>query len=206
LYSSSFLEKAVVFRTDNRVAESIARPPPMPISINNGLPNIVLPSGVSGSTVVELVALYDTCGSLNSGDLTFHLWLAASYPDIVHEILFDDGPDGFEPIKLLGAVKETADTPAKHGVLTAVIRYKTPFLDASGSLLLLSFALGSSVSTNTIFGWPSMLALEMSLDISRFKVFSRALNHEFHLIQDAGRLGDPTGATFDIVEFKQRQA
>jgi hypothetical protein len=200
----SFLEKAIVFRTDNLDASRVTRPPPMPVSINNGLPNIVFPLSNGDSTIIELVALFDTCGSLNSGDLTFHLWLAASYPDIVHEILFDDGPEGFDPIKLMGAVKETANTPEKHGVLTAVIRYKTPFVDPSGAPMLLSFALGSSVSTNTILGWPSMLALGLSFDINRFKIFSHVLNHEFHVLQHAGQLGLPFGVSFDLQEFRQR--
>jgi hypothetical protein len=202
--ADSFFERAIVLRTDNREAARIPRPPPMPISINNGLPNIVFPLSNGDSTVIELVALFDTCGSLNSGDLSFHLWLAASYPDIVHEILFDDGPEGFEPIKLTGAIKESANTPEKHGVLTAVIRYKTPFVDSSGLPMLLSFALGSSVSTNTILGWPSMLALGLSFDINRLKVYSHVLNHEFHVLQDAGRLGIPPGVKFDPQEFRNR--
>jgi hypothetical protein len=200
----SFLEKAIVLRNQQHDAHQFLRPPPMPISINNGLPNIVFPLSNGDSTVLELVALFDTCGSLNSGDLSFHLWLAASYPDIVHEILFDDGPEGFDPIKLMGAVKESANTPEKHGVLTAVIRYKTPFVNSSGAPMLLSFALGSSVSTNTILGWPSMLALGLSFDIHRFKIFSHVLNHEFHVLQDAGRLGIPVGVHFDLHEFRQR--
>jgi hypothetical protein len=177
----------------------------MPISINNGLPNIVFPLGERGSTVVELVALYDTCGSLNSGDRTFHLWLAASYPDIVHEVVFNDGSDGFEPIKLQGAIKESADNNSnQRGVLNTVIRYKTPFSDESGNPMLLSFALGDDVSTNSIFGWPSMLALGMSFNISTFKIYSQVLQHEFHVTQDTGRLGIPMGAQFDLQEFRQR--
>jgi hypothetical protein len=202
--SPSFLEKAIVLRNQQHDAHQFLRPPPMPILINNGLRNIVFPLSNGDSTVLELVALFDTCGSLNSGDLSFHLWLAASYPDIVHEILFDDGPQWFDPIKLMGAVKESENTPEKHGILTAVIRYKTPFVDSSGAPMLLSFALGLSVSTDTILGWPSMLALGLSFDIHRFKIFSHVLNHEFHVLQDAGHLGIPVGVHFDLHDFRQR--
>jgi hypothetical protein len=105
LLAPSFPEKAIVLWTDNQDASCLTRSPPMPVSINNSLPNIVFPLSNGASTIIELVALFDTCCSLNSGDTTFHLWLAASYPDIVHEILFANGPEGFDPIKLMGAIK-----------------------------------------------------------------------------------------------------
>jgi hypothetical protein len=52
--ADSFFEKAIVLRTDNRGASRIPRPPLMPISINNGLPNIVFPLSNGDSTVIKL--------------------------------------------------------------------------------------------------------------------------------------------------------
>jgi hypothetical protein len=54
----------------------------MPTAINNGLPHIAFDLGASESHI-ELCGLMDACGALNTGCLTFHLWLKSERPDLL---------------------------------------------------------------------------------------------------------------------------
>jgi hypothetical protein len=72
----------------------------------------------------------------------------------------------FHPIKLSGAIRDPKDiTNEVVGDLTAVIRYKTPYIDVEGHMILLCFALGDTVSCNTILGLPAINMLEMIWNI-----------------------------------------
>lgn len=149
-------------------------PPPMPIAIDNGFPNITINLGTPADPF-ELVSLFDTCGSLNTGYLPFHAWIASTHPSAVAEFRYFNGSIPFEPVKLEGAVTENpaGTTNSSHGLLTAVIRYKTAYIDSDGSPITLSFALGNDVSTNTIFGLPTITALQFLVDMTDMKAFSR---------------------------------
>jgi hypothetical protein len=147
---------------------SLLHLPPMPINIDNGFPNLTLNLGVHQLRQVELTRLFDTCGSLNTGLLSFHLYIASQHPDVVHTLRFFNSEDPFEPIKLEGAVSDpTAYDASRHGLLTAVIQYKTPYTTSSGQHISLSIALGSEVSTNTIYGLPTLSAFEFIVDLRR---------------------------------------
>jgi hypothetical protein len=56
--------------------------PPMPINIDNGFPNLTLDLGAPRG-IVELTGLFDTCGSLNTGQLLIHTYVASQYPEAV---------------------------------------------------------------------------------------------------------------------------
>jgi hypothetical protein len=123
----------------------------MPIAIDNGLPHITVTLGANTTTDPTLCGLMDTCGALNTGYLNFHLWLMSERPDLVVEFLSFDDSNPFEPIKLGGAICDPANLDATdHGNLTAVICYRTPYTDLSGSLITLSFALGPDVTTHAL--------------------------------------------------------
>jgi hypothetical protein len=59
----------------------------MPININNGFPNLTLNLGANHNHV-ELTGLFDMCGSLNTGHLSFHMFIAAQHPEVVHSCDF----------------------------------------------------------------------------------------------------------------------
>lgn len=73
----------------------------------------------------------------------------AKQPDLVAEYHSFDAANPLEPIKIGGAIRDpdnfdTAEhgkDTAKHGNLTAVICYYTPYMDTSGSPITISFAL-----------------------------------------------------------------
>ena len=174
----------------------------MPITIDNGFPNITINLGQQADSF-ELVGLFDTCGSLNTGYLPFHAWIASMHPSAVAEFRYYNGNDPFAPVKLEGAVTDpTGTTNSNHGLLTAVIRYKTAYVDSDGSPITLSFALGDDVSTNTIFGLPTITALQFVVDMTNMVAFSRCLNRTFHLVKSSGNLGLPKDVTFDTAAYR----
>jgi hypothetical protein len=61
------------------------------------------------------------------------------------------------------------------GALTAVIRYKTPYIDCEGNPVLLSFALGDTVSCNTILGLPSINGMNMIWNVRNATVCAEGL-------------------------------
>jgi hypothetical protein len=171
--------------------------PPMPIAIDNGLPHIAFDLGAS-SSLVELCGLMDTCGALNTGYLLFHLWLKSERPDLVAEFISFDDANPFEPIKLGGAIRDPSDfVSSDHGNLTAVIRYYTPYVDTFGSAITLSFALGSDVTVNTIFGLPMLCDLDSIISLRSNTMHSRILHRDFPITRAAASFGLPRDCTFD---------
>ena len=172
--------------------------PPMPISIDNGLPHITFNLGAHPTRDPSLCGLMDTCGALNTGYLTFHLWLMSERPDIVAEFHTFDDSNPFKPVKLGGAIRDPSDfDAADHGNLTAVIRYFTPYTDTTGAPITLSFALGPDVTVNTIFGLPMLCDLDSVISLTANSLQSRALNVDFPITRAAATFGLPPDCTFD---------
>jgi hypothetical protein len=181
--------------------------PPMPIAIDNGLPHITVTLGANPATDPTLCGLMDTCGALNTGYLTFHLWLMSERPDLVVEFLSFDDSNPFEPIKLGGAISDPANFDATdHGNLTAVIRYRTPYIDLSGSPIVLSFALGPDVTVNTIFGLPMLSTLDSVISLNSNSLHSRALNTDFPITRAAAAWGLPPNCTFNPASASRQHA
>jgi hypothetical protein len=122
----------------------------------------------------------DTCGALNTGYLLFHLWLKSERPNLVAEFISFHNTNPFEPIKLGGAISNPADFDASdHSSLTAVSCYYTPYTNISGSPITISFALGSDVTVNTIFGLPMLCNLDAIISLRSNSMHSRAMNLDF---------------------------
>ncbi len=171
---------------------------PMPIAIDNGLPHITFDLGCDSNFDPSLTGLMDTCGALNTGYLRYHLWLMSERPDLVADFASFDDVNPFEPIKLGGAIRDPADFDAtSHGNLTAVVRYYTPYVDTSGSSITISFALGSDVTVNTIFGLPMLCDLDSVISLCTNSMHSRALNLDFPITRAAASFGLPPGTVFD---------
>ena len=74
-------------------------------------------------------------------------------PYLVHSFEVFDGNNSFDPIKLLREIDSVSDyDPEKHSMLSAVIRYFTPYRNANNQPLLLPVALGEVMAVNTILG------------------------------------------------------
>jgi hypothetical protein len=68
---------------------------PMPITIENELPTIALLFGLLA--VLQVSVLVDTCASLNTGYLPFHLDILKHHPECVTDFAAFDGSDGDGP-------------------------------------------------------------------------------------------------------------
>ena len=187
--------------------------PPMPLNIDMGLPNITWDLGLPNDpNPVKLRALFDSCGCCNVGRLDYHLWLVSQRPDIVAEFRFFDGHQPFDPLGLDGVVSQSSDLVStddgllseRHGLLTAIVRYWTPYKMPNGSPLAISFGLGEHVSTNTLTGLPTLEGLKFITDYSKFQAYSATLDRHFPLDRYPGDCGLPNGTTFDIAEFRKQ--
>ncbi len=134
----------------------------MPIQIQNTLPMIALELHS-----LELGGLADTGASLTSGRTDFHDYIRQTFPDCVAEYLeFNDTDRPFHPIQLLGAIDHPENYSAsEHGLLTAVVTYKTTYRDSSGNPFHLKVALGPNCAVNTIFGITTLTAMGASIDL-----------------------------------------
>jgi hypothetical protein len=179
----------------------------MPIAIDNGLPHVTFDLGADSNLDPSLCGLMDTCAALNTGYLLFHLWLKSERPDLVVDFVSFDDSNPFEPIKLGGAIRDPSDFDASdHGNLTAVIRYYTPYVDVSGAPITISFALGSDVTVNTIFGLPMLCDLDAIISLRSNSMHSRALNLDFPITRAAAHLGLPTNCSFDPATASRNHA
>ena len=150
----------------------------MPITTQNELPHISFPIG-NTTQQATVLALYDTGGALNSGNLNYHRdVIKRKMPAVVHSFEQFDGSNPFDPIKLCGAlIEDESYSQEKHGILSAVIRYNTPFKHQDGTPVLLSFALGVDMSVDSIIGIPFLREIDLNLRI-RLKEF---VSHELKL-------------------------
>jgi len=140
----SFVAHAVVF-----VNSELRK---MPITSNNNLPHLSLQLGKDNEGPA-LSVVYDTAAAITSGYLPHHMMIQQKCPEIVHSFEEFDGEKPFDPIKLMGTISNISDYDAcKHGMLSAVIRYFTPYQDSNGNRILLPVALGDSMSVDTIWG------------------------------------------------------
>ena len=132
--------------------------------------------------------------------------MITTYPDLVHSFEQFDDANPFEPIKLVGAIKNPADFDATaHGQLTAVVRYHLPYtIVPSGESPVLCIALGADVAVNTILGWPVIEDLEIELRIRKEMFYSTILCTPFTLTREAAPLGLPDGVDFDPARDFQR--
>jgi hypothetical protein len=181
-----------------------ARIAPMPITVDNLLPVLSMELGKVSPAGFVLAGLCDSCGALNTGYTPFHQWIYATYPHLVHEYRAFDDNDPFEPIKLLGAIRHPTDfNESDFGLLTAIIRYHTPYKNSNGAPLTVSFALGTDVSTNTIFGLPTLDDLQLVWDITSDSAISKSCGITFPLQRRGSNRGLPAGVTFDATEFER---
>jgi hypothetical protein len=164
--------------------------PPMPIAIDNGLPHISYTISSDHNSDPLLYGLMDTCGALNIEYLLFHQWVMSKRPDHVTEYIEFDAGNPFKPIKLGGAIRDPLDFDAStHSNLTAIIRYRTPYQDQTGSHITFSFALGTDVTVNTIFGLPMLCDLDSVISLRANSLYSSVLDCQFPITHAAAVFG-----------------
>ena len=122
----------------------------------------------------------DTCGTLNTGFLTLHIWIKSERFDLVAEFDSFDDSTPLEPIKLGGVIHNLSDFDGtNHGDITAIIYYFTPYVDTSGARVTISFALGTDVTVNAIFGLPMFCNIDSVIYLQSNSLCSCTLNRDF---------------------------
>ena len=153
----------------------------MPITSSNDLPHCFLVLGQSRSSLL-LSVLFDTIEALTIGYLPTHKKIMDNNPKAVHNFEEFDGPNPFDPIKLTGAITNTEDYDAsKHGILSAVVGYFTPYRDTKGNRLLIPVALGMEMAVDTILGNTVINQWGMELKYNPPMITSHKLRETFEL-------------------------
>ena len=80
--------------------------------------------------------------------------------------------------------------------MTAVIRYKAPYLINNPDPLILSFALGTDVALRSVLGIPCLLAMGAVVDLVNGELDCKELNSVFPLQFDPPGKGLSVGATY----------
>ena len=119
---------------------------PMRIQINNNLPCIDFCLGMKESKELRMRILVESGTATNSGNKNYHRQAMHHYPNMVAECLECGPGTKFDFVRLRVAVDSVF---VMDGSLSAIIRYRTPYLISSRPLLL-SFGLGDSLSLNKI--------------------------------------------------------
>ena len=81
--------------------------------------------------------------------------------------------------------------------MTAVIRYRTPYLVNKRDTLFISFALGNDVSLQYVLGLPTLLAISGSINLVKGEIVCSGINRKFPLSLEPPGKGLPNGVVFD---------
>ena len=148
---------------DNFNAKGIT---PMPISNTNNLPCVDFQLGTCTRKTPCLRVLVDSRAAMNSGNLDYHRTVMSRSPDILAEYIDCEPGTKYDMVQLKVTVTQSgAEEKFDDGTLSAIIRYKTPYF-INSHCLILSFALGKSLSLRTILGTPSLEVMHGVLDLS----------------------------------------
>ena len=71
---------------------------PMPISINNSLPSVCLHLGSVEDEENKMRMLLDTGAAMNSGNLTYHLWVMSQCLEMVGEFIQCGDDTGYDVV------------------------------------------------------------------------------------------------------------
>ena len=130
----------------------------MLIRTQNEILRVKFSIGCGPSATVGLSLLYDTGAALNTGYDAYHKQIMKAHPQMVAKFETFDGDNPFDPIELGGAITSPDDYDLnKHGVLSAVIEYHTPYMCKDGRPFMLGLALSSTMSVNIILGLPKII-------------------------------------------------
>ena len=122
--------------------------------------------------------LVNSGAAMNNDNKRYHQQGMHRYPDIVTEYLECGPGTKFDLVRLRVAV---ASASVMDGSLSAIIRYKTQYFISSRPLLL-SFALGDSLSLNIILGTPALEQLRDFFNLGDRSLTFQSIDKVFSLI------------------------
>ena len=96
---------------------------------------------------------------MNVGNLALHQWIITTKPEIVHNYIQFDDENPFYSIIFKCTLGQDSNVPLPDkldGKLTAIVTYKTLYVDENDNSVHLSFGLGRDVTVNVIIGKPAL--------------------------------------------------
>ena len=106
----------------------------------------------------------------------------------------------YQPITLDCAIP-TSEAKKDNGKLSAVVIYKTCYINRNGSRMLLSFGLWKVIRVNAIIGLPTFRKWKLVLDIDDGQVTSKSVGAYFDWCFQYAASGFPEGVSFDKRDF-----
>ena len=174
----------------------------MPIGINNYPPSVSLILGIREDEENKMRMLVDTGAAMNTGNIDFHMWVMSQCPDIVDEFLQCGKDTEYDVVHLLAALDlKDIQKDANHGQMTAVIRYKTPYVADGKGLFILSFALGNDFSLRSVLGLPTLLAMGADIILVKGLLSCIEMNRDVPWDMQPPGKGLPEGASLNHYSF-----
>ena len=96
---------------------------------------------------------------MNVGNLALHQWIITTKPEIVHNYIQFDDENPFYSIIFKCTLVQDSNVPLpdkQDEKLTAIVTYKTLYVDENYNSVHLSFGLGRDVTVNFIIGKPAL--------------------------------------------------
>ena len=135
---------------------------------------------------------------MNTGNTTYHQWVMSQYPSMVAEYIECVPNTDYDVVQILVALDlKGTSQPVDHGSMTAIIRYKTPYLIHNTDPLFLYFALGTDVALCNVLGIPCLLAISAVVDLVNDQLNCKELNSVVPLQLDPPGKGLLDGASYD---------
>ena len=170
----------------------------MLIQIKNSLPSIYLHLRLIEDEVNKMRMLLDTGATMDSGNLNYYLWIMSQCPEIIDEFIQCECDTGYDFVKVMATLDlDTTKQLLDYGRMTAVIRYRIPYLVNNQDPLFVSFALGNNVSLHCVIGLPALLTLGGLIDLTKGTFVCSEINRTFSLTLDPPGKGSPDEVVFD---------
>ena len=116
----------------------------MHLALDNGLPAAVLCFGTLVDDEIPFSCHLDSCAAISTVSFHLYQWIITQHPHLVNNYEQFDNINPFGPITLDCAVPQS-EAKKTTGKLTAVVTYKTRYMDNKRNGLKLSFGLGVAI-------------------------------------------------------------
>ena len=98
--------------------------------------------------------LLDTGAAMNSGSLTYHLWVMSQCPEMIGEFIQYINGTEYDVVQLLAALGlDSSHHSLDHGKRTAVIRYKTTYFINKRDPSYIYISLGKDFSSGVCWDY-----------------------------------------------------
>ena len=96
----------------------------------------------------------------------------------------------YNVVQLIAALNlDTDQQSISHSEMTAIIRYRTPYLVYNRDILFIYFALGNNSSLHCVLQLPTLLTLGGSTDLVKGEILYSEINRNFPLTLDSPSKG-----------------